>query len=528
VRKIISILIALGLVLAFSVVALPTSAANTCSGTVVMVSGCAGATDTYNITFKSPVTLLPGNDGLSVTFGAGTSLAGVNSSFVSITDITLATAPANPTSVTKTGTKIEFPTPIGVVAGDTVEIIISHVVNPAGGPYTMVLDYKLLCCGPFDFCTVDYTIKPASNTYYLMVDFGPTYSGIAKDFVPPFKACGQNNTGTFNTTQIGTSWYDQFDLTLVSNVTGCAVPCTNMTLFVDLVAYPTATAKASLNVTTVGLPIAPVVSLNSSGHNTTAFYALNVTPTGTGLNTTMHVVLHFDTPGTTTQKFYKIYFKVFCPPSGTPTCDNGCLTGVETKIAEATYTFNVFQWKDAYKVILDEKWNLISLPLVPLVDPPIADLLKSINPTDRAQIDSIWYYDNCKAGTEAQKWSMWPSGGLTDLVDGKAYWLKVMPYNTADCGNITWWVFGTEKPMPPASPAQYKVCEGWNMVGFLGTAANVSAYLWNWAPAPVVVYGWHHGCFAAQTWELKTAGDPLVLGQGYWMAFPAAGAVYVP
>jgi hypothetical protein len=205
-----------------------------------------------------------------------------------------------------------------------------------------------------------------------------------------------------------------------------------------------------------------------------------------------------------------------------------CQAGVDTLVAPKCIPFKVYQWKDAIKIILDEKWNLISLPLVPLVDPPIADLLASINPTDRAQIDSIWYYDNCKAVPEAQKWSMYPGGGLTNLVDGKAYWLKVMPYNTADCGNITWWVWGTEKPMPPASPAQYPVCEGWNMVGFLGTAANVSAYLWNWGTPTPVVYGWQHGCFASQGWVLKTASSTLTLGQGYWMAFPAAGAVYVP
>ena len=37
--------------------------------------------------------------------------------------------------------------------------------------------------------------------------------------------------------------------------------------------------------------------------------------------------------------------------------------------------------------------------------------------------------------------------------------------------------------MPPAAPADYKVCEGWNMVGFLGTAnMTPNAYFWNWTP----------------------------------------------
>jgi len=514
------------MILALSAVALPAQAAltNTCSGNVSIVSSCAGDTAVYTINFTAPVTLLKTNDRLSVTFGAGTSLAAVNSSWVTVQDFTTPVfGPTNPASVTINGTKISFPVPGTINAGDLVSVVISKVVNPAGGPYTMVLDYQLLCCGPFDFCAIDYTIKPAYSTYYLKVDFGPTYPGIATDFVPPFKACGQNYTGTFNTTLIGSNWYDQFTLTLVTNVTGCADLCTNMTLFVDLVAYPTATAKASLNFSKSAPPLTSPIGLNSTGHNYT-FVGMNLTPTLVGENTTLNGVLHFDTPGN-----YTICFKVFCPGGpGSGQCPNCVPPGQETLVTQRCIPFKVYQWKDAIKIILGEKWNLISLPLVPLVDPPIEDLLASINPTDRAQIDSIWYYDNCKDVPEAQKWSMWKGGGLTTLVDGKAYWLKVMPYNTADCGNITWWVFGTEKPMPPASPAQYPVCEGWNMVGFLGTAANVSAYLWNWAPAPVVVYGWQAGCFADQKWVVKTAGASLTLGQGYWMAFPADGAVYVP
>jgi len=517
VRKIISILVALGLVLAFSVVAMPTSAANTCSGTVEMVSGCAGATDTYTINFTSPVTLLAGNDGFSVTFGAGTSLAGVNSSYVTVADLgpTTPFVAANPTSVTKTGTKIEFPVPATVTAGDKVQIVISNVVNPAGGTYTMVLDYKLLCCGPFDFCTVEYKIKPAVSTYKLNVDFGPTYPGIAKDFVPPFKACGQNDTADTATVLIDGKWYDQFNLNLVTDVVGCALPCTNFTLFVDLLAYPSASAVASLNIS------GEFHALNSTSHNAT--FALNLTPADPAASVTLLSLLHFDTVG----KGWQIKFKVFCPPTGVPVCPL-CLTGSETLIAEKTYTFDVYQWKDAAKITLKEKWNLISLPLVPLVDPPVATTLASIPAADLANVLSIWHYDRC-----ADKWEIWAADGsqtsLTELVDGEAYWVRVKYPLTPDCGNITLWVWGTEKPMPPAAPAQYPVCEGWNMVGFLGLAPLTPAsYLWNWGTPTPVVYGWDQGCWNLQGWNLINGAETLMPGQGYWVAFPADGAIYVP
>jgi hypothetical protein len=526
VRKIISILLALGLVLAFSAVAMPTSAANTCSGTVTMDVGCAGATDTYTINFTAPVTLLKTNDSLSVTFGAGTDLTGVNSTYVTVQDFTApAWGPSNPTTVNVTGTKIVFPVPGTITAGDKVQVVIQKVVNPAGGTYTMVLDYKLLCCGPFDFCTVDYTIKPAYNTYYLMVDFGTTYPGIAQNFVPPFKACGQNNTGTFNTTLIGGKWYDQFNLMLVSNVTGCALPCTNMSLFVDLTATASATAVASLNVS------GEFHALNSTTHNAT--FALNVTPLGVGLNTILASLLHFDTVGE-----YDICFKVTCPgtPGGSCSSVPPCQAGAATTVAQMCKHFKVYQWKDAAKIILQEKWNLISLPLVPL-DPPVASILASIDPEaldkDLVQdIQAIWHYDRCNS-----KWAVWPTptagqDALTQLKDGEAYWVRVTyPFSATPgvCGNITWWVWGTEKPMPPSAPADYKVCEGWNMVGFLGTTAkNVTEYLWNWPPAPVVVYGWDQGCYNVQNWNLIVAPEQLQPGQGYWMAFPKAGDIFVP
>jgi hypothetical protein len=137
---------------------------------------------------------------------------------------------------------------------------------------------------------------------------------------------------------------------------------------------------------------------------------------------------------------------------------------------------------------------------------------------------SIWNYDACTG-----EWATWGNGhdSLDELVDGKAYWMR-LEYPLTNCGNITWWVWGTEKPMPPASPAQYPVCTGWNMFGFLSVAdMAVEDYLWNFASLPVV-YGWDHGCWTVQDWELISTGLNLEVGQGYWGAFLAPGAIYVP
>jgi len=211
---------------------------------------------------------------------------------------------------------------------------------------------------------------------------------------------------------------------------------------------------------------------------------------------------------------------------------SGCDPEDSAIITSRCLEAKVHQWKDAAKITLREKWNLISLPLVPF-DTSIDSLLGSIDPAAKADILSIWHYNPALASP----WLTWtpPTNGdtLKNLVDGEAYWVRV-DYPLTNCGNITWWVWGTEKPMPESGPAEYPVANGWNMVGFTSLSDYAaSTYLWNWynvagQPNPVV-YGWTQGCWTDQGWDLI---DPLttalVSTQGYWMAFPHAGAIYVP
>jgi hypothetical protein len=236
---------------------------------------------------------------------------------------------------------------------------------------------------------------------------------------------------------------------------------------------------------------------------------------------TLEGMLHFDTVGE-----YTICFWAECPgaigaPCHPPTSDDPEI------LVEKCYDFDVYQWKDATKLTLREKWNLISLPLVPLTDLSVEDVLASIPAADLATILSIWYYDRCE-----DEWLVWGNGqsSLKSLDDGKAYWMR-LAYPLPGCGNVTWWVWGTPKPVPPASPAEYPVCDGWNMVGFTSlSTTTASAYLWNWTSAPTpVVYGWTPGCWTSQGWNLVAfPGGNLVPGQGYWIAFPKDGAVYQP
>ena len=524
-RKIISILVALGLVLAFSVVAMPATtgaAAPTCTGNVTLSSECAAATGvTYTIDFVAANTLFAGNDGLSFEFGAGTTFGTQVLGDVTV-NVNAGGAVSVPlAAITKAAPDLSFTLPAGVniVPGDVIQVIIKKVSNPAvAGPYTLNLDYQLVCCDPVVFDCANYTIKPAKSSYALMVDFDATYPGIAEDFVPPFKACGQNDTGAdFNTTYIAPNWYDQFDLNLVETVVGCAPACVNATLSFNVTAFPTPSTGC-------------VVSLNISGE----FFALtpaasagvltaNITLVA-GTNITFPSLLHFNKVGE-----YTICFDVTCPGDPAGSCPD-CLPAsgpVSIVDGPVCYDFNVHQWKDAGKMILDEKWNLISLPLVPF-DTSIDVLLASLDAEalDGDAVDdliSIWSYDTATA-----VWTMYDGGGLTDMVDGAGYWAR-MSYPNAGNMPYNWWVWGTARAMPPAAPSAYAMAAGWNMFGFTSLSTmTVDTYLWNFASTPLV-YGWDNtGDWTTSGWDLKVGGDTLVPGQGYWGYFTTAGTVVPP
>ena len=521
-RKIISILVALGLVLAFSAVAMPTTGA-ACAADVTLSNYCAGSTlVTYTINFTSPVTLLSGNDKLSVDFADGTGLGSVLKTDVGVTDVTDTIGPFSPTAITVSGTHIEFAVPAGLdmlEAGNEVKITIAKVTNPVtGGAKTLDLDYQLMCCEAVVFDCATYIIKPAKSSYALKVDFGPTYPGIAEDFVPPFKACGQNDTlADFNTTYIAPNWYDQFDLNLVETVVGCAPACVNATLSFNVTAFPTPSTGA-------------VVSLNISGE----FFALtpaasagvltaNITLVA-GTNITFPSLLHFNKVGE-----YTICFDVTCPGDPAGSCPE-CLPAsgpVSIVDGPVCYDFNVHQWKDAGKIILDEKWNLISLPLVPF-DTSIDVLLASLDAEalDGDAVDdliSIWSYDTATAA-----WTMYDGGGLTDMVDGAGYWAR-MSYPNAGNMPYNWWVWGTAKAMPPDAPSAYAMAAGWNMFGFTSLSTmTVDTYLWNFASTPLV-YGWDNtGDWTTSGWALMVGATSLVPGQGYWGYFTTAGTVVPP
>jgi hypothetical protein len=516
VRKILSILVALGLVLGLSAIATPV-AADVTAATVIPVSACAGKNATYNITFNVTGDLVEGGTTVTIDFPVDTDVSKLVS--ITVTNVAAAGSPAAVPAawITVAGQKVTFYSPLHVVAAadPVVNLIIVGIFNPTtGGSYKL----KVNTSAPVDTTPVEskaYVIKPAKSTYKFGLDFGPTYAGIAKDFVPPFKACGQVGYGTNYTNK----WFTVFNLSFATDVLGCAVPCANTTLmYMHLTKAPTgATFNISFNQT--GVFMNPVVCTKYNVQNITL--AVNMTYN-------WELELHVDKVGE-----YELCFEVVCP-AGALTCPE--CSAEPVTIAKICLPITAHQWKDAGKIILEEKWNLVSLPLVPF-NTDIGALLASLpaEATDGDTVDElirIDHYDRTGCPTGGT-WLTYGNGqtSLTTMEDGKSYWVKL----SYPAGNYTWWVWGTEKPMPPKSPSEYPVCSGWNMFGFTRlTSLAVDSYLWNWGVAPAadpVIYRWDNtGTWTSSGWKLVNwlGSELLIPGDGFWGAFPGAGFIYVP
>jgi len=579
VRKIFSIIVALGLILGLTMIAAP-AAAQVCEtedmADVSLSDDCACHESVYNITWNISASLTEGVHHICVEFPAEMTVPD------EFDDGAILVGEEGGTAYEVFGDEV-------TVDGTTVCFLVPHDLAEGGGRLLVQFtddaglenpcvddDYSLFVwtdrAPDSEPVEGEFTIVPVYSTYTLALDFSATYPGIAYGFVPPFRACGQNDSvdnpsgfnTTFNVTGVG-GFFDEFSLDFAYYDEGCAPPCEDVDIWFELVSCPD-DEEIHLQLDGVNYTLDVCDITDTVGEfdletdweiDTIVDLATNETDSWTGF-------LHFSSPGD-----YKLAFYAECPESPCPECVPGGI------IAELPAVFNVYQEKNAYKLSLCEKWNLISLPLVPLGmtgSIAISDALASANipPLEALGagyggffasqvIGAIWYFD---AGTGT--WLHWTASTadtdtLTTLEDGKAYWVYVgYPLTTAIdnvlyalagpgyegtaaglftlfgvdpcCGAIDWWVWGTKMPVPYNPPSAYDVVEGWNMVGFTSlTGLTPEEYLWNWSAPNPVVYGYTKACWNLQSWDLLSFNSTdMAAGSGYWIAFPEAGTIYVP
>jgi len=550
VRKLFSILVTVGLVLGMIASSVPASAQFGPGGVdwtkvevVVFDSDCEGELGTYNITLRDlPASLTQGVHTITVKFPVGTGYPATWSNrHIRIWDGTAWSA-VFAGEITRAGDEVTFLVPVTYLAGlnltvqfkeDTVPTVPTGVVNPPAGRYNLHVKTSRAPMStyvmsewvgtPLPTTYKKYIIRPTFSTFKYTLDFSPTYPGIATDFIPPFQACGQNDTPPaylppnaqwFDTTFVGGKWVTNFTLKLsYDDLIGCN-DCPEMRKRIELRSAPAG------GVATFGGNFTRALDRTSVATGTHIFpWDAAYGPLAANFTETYNLTLHFNVPGD-----YEICFMV---QGRDPVCDVGCGS------FERCEVFTVHQWKDAYPIPLYRKWNFISFPLH-LFDTDIENVLSAFDWTLGTAVNNfgaVWYYDGC-----AKTWAAHPNLGLTTMDAGKGYWLRTRYTTTLPAGQHIGqlWVFGhaAYRPGTPMGvPAEYPVCSEWNAIGFTSLTTAVQwDYLWNFRniigiPEYGPAIGWN-----APTQFPLTVQYPDVPGllptHGYWVSFAMAGKIF--
>jgi hypothetical protein len=512
---------------------------DTALGTFDIVDGlgppdfCAGAVSDYDLGFVTPitlpVTLIAGTDSLSVDFPADTDLSSVLYTGVLIDGAPLDSAAA----LTISGQHLEAVIPIALLGtmflGSTHTITVNGVVNPSvGDTYCLYVDYKLACCAPVTFACEEYVVAPVTKDIGCHFDFSGAYPSIAEDFIPPFLA------GAVPT---------PFDFIVRDENGGCSDPCVAPSQFwFEVTACPAGETISFTFAGAVGSPYSLTAADIGVKQDLMAAWAGWPPPD----------VLYACTIGFSSPGDYELQFFIECPAVGCPTCAG------PTVVTTCTLAATAYQYMDSFKVPLDEKWNLVSLPLFPF-DTSIESVLGTMD--DLTQLVSVWYFDQCE--DPAPDAGVWHSaaydaatntfaGDLTAIQTGRAYWIRTLHVGETGYvpGNAGFWVFGTSSIMPePAGMdmGYFDVCEGWNMVGFkapwFGTPAPfpdvdwinvppIMGYLWNFNTGVIdtvhygMIYEWLPAPLPGSWWTWLPGTATLTPGLGYWIPFDGDGEIY--
>jgi hypothetical protein len=223
VRKILSILLTLGLVLGLAVVATPASAHFVCvddpEADVVVDPDCACAEAAVNISVNFSASITQGLTNICVEFPEGTTVPDEfddGDILVGYADLSK-TCEVFGDEVTVDGLTVCFISPCnletdGVYGGILIQFTLdAGLENPCVPGWK---DYFVWTDRAPDSEPVwgEDKIKPEYSTYTYSFDFDPTYEDVAFGFVPPFRACGQNDTNEdLSLKDYDTTFVDMFD-----------------------------------------------------------------------------------------------------------------------------------------------------------------------------------------------------------------------------------------------------------------------------------------------------------------------------
>lgn len=375
-----------------------------------------------------------------------------------------------------------YPTEDTIPQGRTTAPVIT-VDHTAGPAVPVSLIYAL----PADTHGIDVTIAPVSGTG----DFSPTMTITANSVALPV-----DTVIPINITATGGG----LERTATFNLTVTPLPFDfSMTLAPDAAAIGQGESTTAIVTTTFKAGVVEEVTIAAAA------------PAGITVNIDPSVVTPVVAPGldstmTITAALYAEVGKHRIIVTA---------TSAGTVVETASFTLSVTM--RAFPIELKEGWNLISLPLIPedsRIEVVLADIL-----ADVISVHHFCAYADYHGLPAWKFFSPGIGGSLTDMIDGKGYWIYMKAAATLT-------VIGTEMPdgaavMPPA----YDLKVGWNHIGFKSvTPMLVETYLGETVMATVErMWG-----FDARTdiWFPIDRGEYLQPGMGYWIAVSAPGTIF--
>lgn len=183
-----------------------------------------------------------------------------------------------------------------------------------------------------------------------------------------------------------------------------------------------------------------------------------------------------------------------------------------------------------FSISLRPGWNLISTPLL-LYSDAISDTLSHLHnsATNSPTWESVYAMTNTNADQpNVYTWDFRTSagvGGLAKIEHGRGYWIKM---NAP--GTLTF--VGNWKSTGPQAPPEYRVFEGWNLIGYTHWGQPTSAW---WTDktvidylgmplAPAVEKLWLYDAWS-ETYIPLYLGDTMAKGYGYWLATAEGGTI---
>ncbi|MCR4335526.1 MAG: hypothetical protein NUV57_03240 [archaeon] len=118
----------------------------------------------------------------------------------------------------------------------------------------------------------------------------------------------------------------------------------------------------------------------------------------------------------------------------------------------------------AFRIELNKKWNLVSVPFV-LQDNNITKVLENGIVNDLTNVEAVWTYDSI-LGWQVYRPNNQDTGNLDTMDPGRGYWISMLNEDVLLIGGALF--------SPAQTPPTWPIVPGWNLIGYYGNDSLIT------------------------------------------------------